>query len=384
MSLTVSVVTICKQNRDELAATLDSILGQEPPVDSCVVIDGGSTDGTVELLRTYHGKFGERLDWVSEADGGISDAFNKGLKRARGEAILFLNAGDIFIDKTYCARAAGLLAASPATAFVHADILFVDGLAGEIRLAARPGQNLGRGMPYRHQTMLVRSEVFRRIGGFGRGFRIGMDYDLVCRMHAAGMTGIHDAMRPVVRMDGGGSRSSGNARDARSGPQPQGGRTLVSAGPVRVCTPLVGLGDPDRPATVRVDTAPRLAQEAEAREGCMKQGFSLIVPTWGRSEAVLARLFDSLARLAPAERRFIVEVVLADKIPRPSITESCCRGRPRRFCAPVPGWQFGQRSNRRQEPAKSASALRRSGPFGDTVKFGRQSVVGSLVAFSGR
>lgn len=204
MSLTVSVVTICKQNREELAATLDSVFEQEPPVDSCVVVDGGSTDGTVALLRAYHAKFEGRLDWVSEVDGGISDAFNKGLERARGETIIFLNAGDIFIDKTYCARAAGLLAASPATAFVHADILFVDGLAGEIRLAARPGQNLGRGMPYRHQTMLVRSEVFRRVGGFRRGFRIGMDYDLVCRMQAAGMTGIHDATRPVVRMDGGG------------------------------------------------------------------------------------------------------------------------------------------------------------------------------------
>nr|HPN83343.1 glycosyltransferase [Spirochaetota bacterium] len=145
MSLTVSVVTICKQNRDELAATLDSILGQEPPVHSCVVIDGGSTDGTPGLLREYEARFSGRLDWISEPDAGISDAFNKGLTRARGEAIIFLNAGDIFIDGTYCARAAGLLAANPDAAFVHADILFSDGLAGEIRLAACTGQNPGRG-----------------------------------------------------------------------------------------------------------------------------------------------------------------------------------------------------------------------------------------------
>ncbi len=204
MNLTVSVVTVCRQNRDELVQTMESVLRQAPPVDSYVVIDGGSTDGTLAVLQQYQEKFDGRLEWVSEADDGISDAFNKGLARARGEAIIFLNAGDVFIDNGYCARAAGLLEADSRAAFVHADILFADRLAGEIRLAARDGQNLGRGMPYRHQTMLVRSEVFRQVGGFDTGCRIGMDYDHLCRMRAAGMRGIYDGSRPVVRMDGGG------------------------------------------------------------------------------------------------------------------------------------------------------------------------------------
>lgn len=200
--LRVSLVTICLNARDELEPTLRSVLGQEPAIDEYIVVDGGSADGTRELLAKYADHFAGRLVWRSEPDGGIAAAFNKGLDLAHGDAILFLNAGDELIDHRYVGRALERLAASPDVAFVHADILFEDALAGTVLLPALHGAPFGRGMPYRHQTMLVRREAFEICGPFDETLRVGMDFDLVCRMAAAGLAGVHDGAGPVVRMDG--------------------------------------------------------------------------------------------------------------------------------------------------------------------------------------
>ena len=96
MSNKISVITICRNCRDDLQRTVRSVVSQTYPNIEYVVVDGGSTDGTMQMLASYQ----ERIDTlISEPDDGIYDALNKGVKVATGEWIICLNAGDTFTSE---------------------------------------------------------------------------------------------------------------------------------------------------------------------------------------------------------------------------------------------------------------------------------------------
>jgi len=92
-SPTLTVVTVVFNGRDEIAKTIDSVLAQDYPSLEYIVIDGQSTDGTIDIIRQYE----DRLDtFVCERDKGVYDAMNKAIALAGGEFIIFMNCGDIF------------------------------------------------------------------------------------------------------------------------------------------------------------------------------------------------------------------------------------------------------------------------------------------------
>lgn len=92
----VSVVTICYNARDFIEPTILSVLSQTYENIEYIIIDGGSADGTVEIIKKYSDRLAH---WVSEPDKGIYDAMNKGIMAATGEYIIFMNAGDKFADE---------------------------------------------------------------------------------------------------------------------------------------------------------------------------------------------------------------------------------------------------------------------------------------------
>ena len=94
--ITVSVITVCYNHAKGLKHTMKSVLEQTYDGMEYIIIDGGSTDGSRELIEAHKERLGY---WRSEPDGGIYDAMNKGLAKAQGEYCLFLNAGDYFCDK---------------------------------------------------------------------------------------------------------------------------------------------------------------------------------------------------------------------------------------------------------------------------------------------
>ena len=92
----ISVVTPSFNQAKYIKATIDSVLSQDYPNLEYIVMDGGSTDGTVEILKSY----GKRLKWVSEKDKGQTDAINKGLRKSTGEVMAYLNSDDIYLPGT--------------------------------------------------------------------------------------------------------------------------------------------------------------------------------------------------------------------------------------------------------------------------------------------
>lgn len=90
-----SIITINYNNKDGLKATIESVVNQSNRDFEYIVIDGGSTDGSLEIIRQY----ADKIDyWVSEPDKGIYHAMNKGIKQAHGEYLNFMNSGDLFYD----------------------------------------------------------------------------------------------------------------------------------------------------------------------------------------------------------------------------------------------------------------------------------------------
>ena len=187
----ISIVTITKDNPDELRKTLQSI-SKVKGIES-VVINGGKD--TIPNAR------------VNEPDQGIADAFNKGFKHSSGNAIIFLNSGDTLLDQSYFEKSLKIFEKNPEVSYVYSDILFEDQLNGTIQINADPKKKTTQGMPFPHPSLIVRKKVFEEIGLFNTSLKIAMDYDFVIRLRKKNYRGKY-LPGPVVLMDGKGVASS--------------------------------------------------------------------------------------------------------------------------------------------------------------------------------
>ena len=179
----MSVITVVFNNRESIAAALDSVLAQTNVDYELVVIDGGSTDGTLEVLNRYT----ERIAvLVSEPDRGIYDALNKGIQRASGDVVGFLHSDDLYADTGVLSRLANTFA-DPGVDVVYGDLVYVskvnqDQVVRYWRSGAFSGRRLGWGWMPPHPTLYVRRSVYRQIGLFDITFRIAADYDFILRL----------------------------------------------------------------------------------------------------------------------------------------------------------------------------------------------------------
>jgi glycosyltransferase involved in cell wall biosynthesis len=187
----VSIVTVALNRAATIARTIESVLGQSYRPIEYIVIDGGSGDGTAEIITRY----ADRLAWwSSEPDRGISDAFNKGLARATGEVIGLVNADDWLAPEQI---ATGIAALERSGAdFVFGDLVYhaADGRS-LFRIRGEPdyARTIGRGMPdVNHPTVLARQAIYQRVGGFDPTLRYAMDYDWLLRVHRAGFRGVYE------------------------------------------------------------------------------------------------------------------------------------------------------------------------------------------------
>lgn len=168
----VTVVTVCYNAIDSLRRTLEDSLRQTFADVEFVVVDGASGDGTAEYLRGISDK---RVRWVSEKDNGIYDAMNKGVRMARGEWVIFMNAADTFADADVLSRVFG-----DATAVINADVIYGDVLKnGKVKEAEAP-HNSHR-MFFCHQCALVRRQLLLE-NPFDTKYKMSADFKFFKQM----------------------------------------------------------------------------------------------------------------------------------------------------------------------------------------------------------
>lgn len=186
----VSAITVCFNSSRTVARTIDSIARQTYAQVEYIVIDGGSQDGTVEVVRSRENV----IDlWLSEQDRGISDAFNKGIALASGEFIALVNADD-WLEPSHVERAVAGLQLTGAD-FVFGNVV-VHGpdRAAQYVVSGDPdyGRSVRQAMPdVNHPTVVCRRRVFERHGLFDTSLHIAMDYDWLLRGYLAGVRGAY-------------------------------------------------------------------------------------------------------------------------------------------------------------------------------------------------
>jgi len=184
----VSIVTVVRNASTTISRTLDSVKNQSYPLVEFVVIDGGSTDGTLDIIRRRDSD----IDlWISEPDQGIADAFNKGIALASGEFLALVNADD-WIEPNHVAYSIDVLHASGAD-FTFGNLTIHDRNDRPIYSVIGDehyGLRLRHAMPaINHPTIVCRRALYVRNGLFDLHYRIAMDYEWLLRNHSWGAVG---------------------------------------------------------------------------------------------------------------------------------------------------------------------------------------------------
>jgi glycosyltransferase involved in cell wall biosynthesis len=182
-AMKISVITVAYNSAATIGDTLRSVAAQSYPTIEHIVIDGASTDATLEVVRS-EGRHVSRV--ISEADGGIYDAMNKGLRVATGDVVGFLNSDDIYADAGVVDQLAQAMADSTVDA-VYGDLVFVsrDDPSHVVRYwqsgPHRPGACTHGWMPP-HPTLYLRKSVLDKAGGFDTSYRLQADFELCLRL----------------------------------------------------------------------------------------------------------------------------------------------------------------------------------------------------------
>jgi len=211
----ISVITAVYNNENTIEDALKSVLSQTHTNVEYIVIDGKSTDKTLNIIKRYEDKI-DTL--VSEADSGIYDALNKGIKYATGDIVCFLHSDDIYENENVLQKVNALFEKENVDS-VYGDLVYVN--KENINKVVRYWKSgeyshskLKNGWMPPHPTFFVKREVYEKYGSFDTSFRIAADYDTVLRF--LGVQRITTAYLPEVlikmRLGGESNKSLANLK----------------------------------------------------------------------------------------------------------------------------------------------------------------------------
>ena len=182
-TLKFSVVTVCFNSAATIADSLKSVAAQTWPAIEHIVIDGGSTDATLDIIEPFRAGLGYLR---SERDHGIYDAMNKGVAAATGDVVCFLNSDDMYASEDVLARVASKIGPMNLDA-LYGDVGYFRTGAPERttrRYSSRSfhPDRLAYGMMPAHPALFLRRSIFERVGEFRRDYRIAGDFEFIARV----------------------------------------------------------------------------------------------------------------------------------------------------------------------------------------------------------
>ncbi|MDE6340189.1 MAG: glycosyltransferase [Muribaculaceae bacterium] len=202
----ISIITATYNSGATLRDTIKSVLSQTYPDYEMLIIDGGSTDNTKEIVDEYIPQSHGRIKWFSGKDKGLYDAMNKGIGQAAGDVIGILNSDDFYAEETVLDSIANGIREVDA---VYGDLVFVnhDNTDQTVRQwigsQHKPGSFM-KGWHPAHPTFYARKELFDRLGGFDISFDVSADFELMFRFLEKGQAKSRYIPHTFVKMRLGG------------------------------------------------------------------------------------------------------------------------------------------------------------------------------------
>jgi glycosyltransferase involved in cell wall biosynthesis len=182
----ISIITVCYNSEKYIESAIASVLGQTYENIEYIIVDGNSTDKTLDIIKAYEPKFNGRMRWVSEPDKGIYDAMNKGIAMASGDIVGILNSDDIYANVGVIAGVMRNFTAQKCDA-VYGDLIYVDAEnITKIKRYWKVGQHKPRSFKYGwmppHPTFFVKKEIYNTYGLFRTDFKSAADYEFMLRV----------------------------------------------------------------------------------------------------------------------------------------------------------------------------------------------------------
>jgi glycosyltransferase involved in cell wall biosynthesis len=197
----LSIITPTFNSSDTLEFTIQSVLAQNYPDLEYIVIDGESTDGTLDIIKKYQ----NNLKFISEKDQGIYDAMNKGLQIATGDLIGIINSDDCYLD-SILRLISNIAMENPEADVFYGNVVYE--ISDRPLFLCKSIYPLKRysffTMPIIHPTVFVRRECYEKYGYFSTMYKLSSDHELMLRFFEAGVN-FHYVNAPIVRMKAGGA-----------------------------------------------------------------------------------------------------------------------------------------------------------------------------------
>lgn len=201
----ISIVTVVYNSANVIKSAIDSVLNQTYANIEYIIIDGKSTDGTVEIIQSYGDKISK---FVSESDSGIYDAMNKGLNLATGDVVGILNSDDFYISNDVILRVVDVFKEHQVES-MFADLVYVrpENLEKVVRYydsSHFSPVKFAYGWMPAHPTFFCKREVYERYGYFKTGYKIAADYELLVRFLAKYQVSYYYLQESIIKMRIGG------------------------------------------------------------------------------------------------------------------------------------------------------------------------------------
>lgn len=174
----LTIITITYNSEKTLEKTIHSVLNQKYDNLEYIIIDGYSSDGTVEIIRRYETSLAY---WISEPDNGISDAFNKGLRIANGDIVGIINSDDLFSNNIFYKITSEF--ENRNIDYLYGDLV-IKNENNNLKVMKSTFKNTFPygGMPFGHPTLFIKKSVYNRIGYFNTNYKVAMDFELFLRL----------------------------------------------------------------------------------------------------------------------------------------------------------------------------------------------------------
>lgn len=209
----ISVITATWNSVDTLRDTLESVLRQTYPDFEHILVDGGSTDGTMDIVREYELRYNGRLCYISEPDNGIYDAMNKGLRMATGDVVGMLNSDDFYTSDDVLEKVAATMKHTETDA-VYGDVHYVK--ASDLTRCVRYYSSkafrrswMRLGFMPAHPSFYCKREIYLKFGLFDPSYKVAADFENLLRLIFVHRIKTVYVPKDFVTMRTGGASSSG-------------------------------------------------------------------------------------------------------------------------------------------------------------------------------